>query len=110
MGSRYMEAAPPSARIIEPSPVQDTFVTDILPVEHCGDYVRLTHVLERPDYERDGEIVRTIVSRVVYPAKGFARALRKVFGTMRCPHCGNAFNAEMLSAGGNGDRQRPPSA
>lgn len=93
---------PPQVRVCEPVPVQDVFVTDVLSVENFGDHVRVTHVLERPDPECGGEIVRVIACRVVYSGSGFARAIRKVLGVLKCPHCGAGVQAGM-KGDGNGD-------
>jgi hypothetical protein len=73
-------------RIHEPSPIQDVFVTGILEPERYGEYVRITHVLDRPDPE-SGEIVRVVVSRVIYPLTGFLLAVNAAESTIRCHTC-----------------------
>ena len=73
MGIRRDVNAPP---LIEPIPLTEIFATGLAPVDHCGEYVRLTFYSERDLGQ--GDIEHVAVAVLVLPNVAFHRMARKV--------------------------------
>jgi hypothetical protein len=55
----------------------DTLVTGTLPVEMCGDVIRVTLYADRMDPETGERLVRVIVGRLVFGRADYLFALRQ---------------------------------
>lgn len=55
-----------AARLNEPIPISEVFATGMLPVEHCGEFVRITYFSEQPVIGFD-ERERIVVCKIVIP-------------------------------------------
>jgi hypothetical protein len=72
--------------VIEPTPVQDIYLTGMLPVEFLGDTVRVTDYVDR--YDPVLRIrVREIKVRRVYPIQDWEIAVRHFVLGLSFPEC-----------------------
>jgi hypothetical protein len=81
-----MGAAVELPEVIEPVPVQDVYVTGIMPIEFMGDTVRVTDYVDRFDPVLRMK-VREIKQRRIYAIHDWEMAVRNVILGIALPEC-----------------------